>query len=127
MALRWVKDNIENFYGDPNNVTVFGNSAGSSYVHYVLLSPLAKGLFHRAIVQSGCVFNNWAKGHYNKQNYLNVMDLHQTDEEKEILRTLQELPPEKVLEVQEKLNDVSTWKCNIFCYHQCDAVLETTR
>jgi para-nitrobenzyl esterase len=51
-ALKWVKKNISAFGGDPDNVTIQGQSAGASAVHILLLSPLAKGLFHRAIPQS---------------------------------------------------------------------------
>ncbi|KAJ8682867.1 hypothetical protein QAD02_018659 [Eretmocerus hayati] len=60
LALQWVRDNIVNFGGDPNNVTIFGESAGGASVHYLTISPLAKGLFHKAICQSGVVFNPWA-------------------------------------------------------------------
>jgi para-nitrobenzyl esterase len=52
-ALQWVKRNIEAFGGDPNNVTIFGFSAGGVSVHSMLASPMARGLFHKAIVQSG--------------------------------------------------------------------------
>ncbi len=52
-ALKWVKKNISNFGGDPNNVTIFGESAGGQAVGTLLSSPLSKGLFHKAISQSG--------------------------------------------------------------------------
>jgi para-nitrobenzyl esterase len=57
-ALRWVKRNITKFGGDPGNVTIFGQSAGGHSVHVQLASPLAAGLFHRAIPQSGAYADN---------------------------------------------------------------------
>ena len=53
LALKWVEKNIEDFGGDKNNVTIFGESAGGHNVFALLSSPLAKGLFHKAISQSG--------------------------------------------------------------------------
>ena len=53
LALKWVERNIEDFGGDKNNVTIFGESAGGHNVFALLSSPLAKGLFHKAISQSG--------------------------------------------------------------------------
>ena len=52
-ALRWVKANIANFGGDPDNVTIFGESAGAAIVGMLSGSPVAKGLFHKAITESG--------------------------------------------------------------------------
>ena len=52
-ALRWIQRHIQRFGGDPNNVTLFGESAGAGDIAYLLLSPLTEGLFQRAISQSG--------------------------------------------------------------------------
>jgi para-nitrobenzyl esterase len=52
-ALEWIQRNADSFGGDPDNVTVFGESAGAMCIANLIVSPLAAGLFHRAIVQSG--------------------------------------------------------------------------
>jgi para-nitrobenzyl esterase len=52
-ALEWVRDNIERFGGDPGNVTIFGESGGGGKVSVLLAMPKARGLFHRAVIQSG--------------------------------------------------------------------------
>ncbi|CAH1394621.1 unnamed protein product [Nezara viridula] len=60
LALKWIQKNIAAFGGNPNSVTLGGLSAGGASCHYHLLSPLSKGLFHRAICMSGVALNPWA-------------------------------------------------------------------
>ena len=64
-ALRWVRDNIAKFGGDPGNLTIFGQSAGAVDANVLMTSPLAKGLFHKVIAESGTVTRNpdaWTMG-----------------------------------------------------------------
>ncbi|XP_050713771.1 juvenile hormone esterase-like [Eriocheir sinensis] len=62
LALRWVQNNIHHFGGDPDRVTIFGESAGGASVHFHLLSPHSHELFARAIMMSGTLFSPWARG-----------------------------------------------------------------
>lgn len=63
-AIRWVKENIRGFGGDPDRITLIGFSGGAASVEYLCASPLTKGLFQRAVMQSGGgfrpVFSSWA-------------------------------------------------------------------
>ena len=68
-ALKWVNENISNFGGDKNNVTIFGESAGGHNVLSLLVSPLAKGLFHKAISQSGYTTSISAQKAYKQNEY----------------------------------------------------------
>ncbi|KAJ8687541.1 hypothetical protein QAD02_023335 [Eretmocerus hayati] len=77
MVLRWIRENIENFGGDAQNITIFGESTGSVSAHYLTLSPLAKGLFHKVICQSGTGLAPWARVRNSKRYaYLacNILD-----------------------------------------------------
>jgi para-nitrobenzyl esterase len=56
-ALEWVRDNIEEFGGDPGNVLIFGESGGGAKVSTLMAMPSARGLFHKAVVQSGSMLN----------------------------------------------------------------------
>ncbi|XP_063377315.1 juvenile hormone esterase-like [Cydia fagiglandana] len=60
LGLKWVQRNIHTFGGDPKNVTIFGSCSGGSMVHFMMLSPMATGLFHKAIIQSATALNNWS-------------------------------------------------------------------
>uniref|UniRef100_A0A6P7GDK2 Cholinesterase-like n=1 Tax=Diabrotica virgifera virgifera TaxID=50390 RepID=A0A6P7GDK2_DIAVI len=101
LALKWVQNNIKSFNGDPNNVTIFGESAGSASVHIHVVSPSSKGLFHKAILQSGCLLNPWV---FSKDYALTftktITDTVMT--EKEALEVLKKLPVEELLVFQEK-------------------------
>ncbi|CRK95644.1 CLUMA_CG009102, isoform A [Clunio marinus] len=57
LALKWIKEEIEAFGGDPNNVTLFGDSAGGAMTHFHMISYQSENLFQKAIIMSGCAFN----------------------------------------------------------------------
>ncbi|XP_059047363.1 esterase FE4-like [Achroia grisella] len=59
-ALRWIKKNIAAFGGDPDNITVFGESAGATSTSILIASEATNGLFNRAIIQSGSSITNWS-------------------------------------------------------------------
>ncbi|RWS06725.1 Neuroligin-4: X-linked-like protein, partial [Dinothrombium tinctorium] len=59
-ALHWIQENIVEFGGDASNVTIMGQGYGAACVNLLMLSPMAKGLFHRAIMQSGSALSPWA-------------------------------------------------------------------
>ena len=67
-ALRWVRENIEQFGGDPSNVTIFGESAGGISVSIMTVAPAAKGLFQRAIAESGASMGPLKVAHEAGQN-----------------------------------------------------------
>jgi para-nitrobenzyl esterase len=74
-ALQWVKDNIANFGGDPDNVTIFGQSGGSSKVQTLLHMPTARGLVHKGIGESSGVFEVLTKEQTNRIGQLTVQKL----------------------------------------------------
>ncbi|XP_045449950.1 cholinesterase 1-like [Melitaea cinxia] len=101
-ALRWVKKNIKNFGGDPDNITLFGGSAGAACVSYHLVSPMSKGLFNRAITQSGTMTSWFPKTFRAKDRALLLAkELGCTSEdEQEIAKCLREQPAENLLKRQ---------------------------
>lgn len=73
-GLKWVKENIENFGGDPDNISLFGHGTGAAAVDLITLSPLANGLVDRAISQSGTAMAPWAVTRDNLKNAIQVAE-----------------------------------------------------
>ncbi|KAI5639509.1 carboxylesterase family domain-containing protein [Phthorimaea operculella] len=98
-ALRWVKNNISYFGGDPENITIFGESAGGSSVTLHLVSPMTKGLFKRAIYQSGAGTCHWVVGLERREKakaLARSLGLD-SDNNEEILKFLQSQPVDKLI------------------------------
>jgi para-nitrobenzyl esterase len=95
-VLRWVRDNAAAFGGDPDNVTIFGQSGGGQKVQALLAMPSARRLFHRAIVQSGATFTRRdpAEAHALAREVLTDLGLADKDVDR-----LADLPVEKISEV----------------------------
>ena len=88
-ALKWIKDNISAFGGDPGNVTIAGQSAGSMSVTILLASPKAKGLFQKAIAESGGIFgsrmlNNLNSAEEQGLNFMNKLSVPDISELRKI-------------------------------------------
>lgn len=106
MAMRWVKENIAKFGGDPDQVTIFGESSGGASTGYHLLSPLSKGLFHKAILQSGSPLCRWAVStpgliRRRTEAVATIAGCH-FETSDDILSCLQELPASNLVELHNK-------------------------
>ncbi|WP_333649411.1 carboxylesterase/lipase family protein [Candidatus Binatus sp.] len=93
-ALRWVRDNIAEFGGDPGNVTIFGESAGGMSVGTILAMPSARGLFHKAIPQSGASHTGASVARANRtaERVLSKLGVHPGD-----AGAIRALTPEQLL------------------------------
>jgi len=100
LALQWVRDNIKNFGGDPNNVTIFGESGGGAKVSMLLAMPSARGLFHKAIIQSGAGLKarNKQAAHENTLTLFKTLGIAEDNVE-----ALQNIPMEKILTAMNKM------------------------
>lgn len=97
-ALRWVKNNIRKFGGDPDNVTLFGESAGGTSVTYHLQSSMSKGLFHKAIAQSGVSIADGVVGKNGQERAFRVGQIlgKHTNNKTELLEFLRSVPAIKL-------------------------------
>nr|XP_022905022.1 esterase B1-like [Onthophagus taurus] len=91
MALKWVKKNIEFFGGDPNKVTIFGESAGGASVHLQTISKASQGYFQKAIIMSGVGLAPWCDGKINNGVDLAKMLGYNDTNEFKIVEFLQNL------------------------------------
>lgn len=99
-ALEWVRDNISWFGGDPDNVTIFGESAGAMSEGVLLAMPKARGLFHKAILQSGAAHhvNSVERAEKVAEVLLDILDIKSTEADR--LRSLDE---QQIISAQEQL------------------------
>ncbi|XP_050298530.1 juvenile hormone esterase-like [Anthonomus grandis grandis] len=104
-ALRWIKSNIQQFNGDPDNVTIFGESAGGASVHNLVLSPLARGLFHKAICQSGASLCPW--GDDGDHSAVQIAKIHDSSisTEKEAVHLFKNMSVQELHKIQEKVHN----------------------
>ncbi|XP_068632925.1 juvenile hormone esterase-like [Battus philenor] len=102
MALKWVKNNISAFGGDNNNITIFGCSAGAASTSYHLISRMSKGLFHKAICQSGVCLNEWSLNIYAQRRAFQLGKLlhKDTDDTEELLEFLRNIPVSSLVNIQ---------------------------
>ncbi|XP_042857967.1 cholinesterase 1-like [Penaeus japonicus] len=102
MALRWVQENIREFGGDPDQVTIFGESAGAASVHFHILSPMSSGLFRRAILQSGTAIDPWAVRGGQKEVAAQIGKMYNCSESSplnssELAACLREVPADELI------------------------------
>lgn len=100
MALQWVHDNIEYFGGDPDNVTIFGQSGGANMVTGLMAMPSARGLFHKVIIQSGGYrIGTKEAGIRNADAFLQYLGI-----DKDHLDRLHQIPAEDLLNAMRTIN-----------------------
>ena len=122
-ALRWTQENIEKFGGDPNNVTIFGESAGGHNVLSLLVSKEAKGLFHKAISQSGYTTTYSIEEAYAPKESSNTSDASSSEIFSRLLKSIDYSKPETEIDIAEQrkiLKEINAYE--LFLLYQDDEV-----
>lgn len=102
-ALKWVEENIKIFGGDPDNITLFGQSSGSLTSQTLMLSPLSKGLFNKCILQSGAGYDNGFCKNRKKEEYYDIGEKAVELSGVESLAELRKVPADRLLEISNEL------------------------
>lgn len=122
-ALRWTQENIEKFGGDPDNVTIFGESAGGHNVLSLLVSKEAKGLFHKAISQSGYTTTYSIEEAYKPKESSNTSDASSSEIFKRLLSSIEKPKSKTTMDIEEQrkiLKETDAYK--LFLLYQDEAV-----
>ncbi|KAH8264000.1 hypothetical protein KR038_000471, partial [Drosophila bunnanda] len=134
LALKWIKNNCASFGGDPNCITVFGESAGGASTHYMMITEQTQGLFHRGILQSGSAIAPWAYngdithnpyriaklvGYKGENNDKDVLEFLQTVKAKDLIRV-----EENVLTMEDRMNKIMfAFGPSLELFHTPDCVI----
>ncbi|XP_054085642.1 esterase B1-like isoform X2 [Zeugodacus cucurbitae] len=122
LAHKWVNNNIANFGGDPNCITVFGESAGAASTHYLSITEQTKGLFHRAITMSGAAIASWAHNGQERHAYplAKLAGYNGEHDEKHVLEYLKKCKAADLVQLKEKvLSTVELQRHIMFCFAPC--------
>lgn len=122
-ALRWVKNNIAQFGGDPNNITIAGESAGSASVAHHLVSPMSKGLFKRAILQSGTCNSYWGIAYKPRQRAIALARQLGFDgkEKEDLLDFFKKIPAKDLIRKKVAITIAEEMHSNVILYFTvCD-------
>lgn len=114
-ALTWIKENIANFGGDPDNVTIFGESAGSISAMLLMVTPAARGLFNKVIAQSGHI-SMYHTPEQSAKLAQEFMELGGYKDMQELMTT----PPEKILSTYEQLIEARPFATEVDYFPTCD-------
>jgi acetylcholinesterase len=115
MALEWVHENISNFNGDPNNICLFGESAGAASVHLQVLNPKSRKFIKSAICQSGCATADWVvqKDGVGMTRGLAKFLGCKSNDDREILKTLMTATAEDLFKYKTKPQDPDERRRNL--------------